>query len=740
MRSSNGRFIHRESIMQNIRPQTFAYGPASCFLILICFCTGLGRIQAEGTNGIPQVFRIGPDNFTLRFEVGYDGRIYQRALGGPDEKLERDDEAYPQSGDGYVWEPALQVVHADGNTSTELKFAGISRTNRNDGCEKVRINLRDTAYDFDVALCFQTHRQSGVIEQWTEIVHHEPGLVTLQKMASTSLRIGKNAYLTHFFGDWAKEMMHPITEKLTLGTKSLDSKLGVRATQYQSTSFLLSLDGPPEEDRGRTLIGSLAWSGNFQCEFDDYGRGVRAVCGINPQAMAYQLPAGQVFVTPRMIWAWSTNGVGDASRKLHAWARDFGLRDGHQLRPVLLNNWEATGFDFDFQRIAGLFGPAAEAGTELFLLDDGWFGNKYPRINDGAGLGDWQPNHQRLPQGLEPLAAKATNQGLRFGIWVEPEMVNPKSELFEHHPDWIIRQPKRDLDFWRNQLVLDLARPEVQDFEWESIQSVLGVPGVSFVKWDCNRHASQPGSSWLPSSRQGELWIDYVHALYGLMAKTAAKYPGTEMMLCSGGGGRADYGALPYFHEFWPTDNTDPVNRVCIQWNYSYFFPANAMAAHVTRAGKRPMHFACCVAMSECFGMDLDLAKLSPEDKSILTGAIRAYKQIREVVQWGELYRLEDPNSNDRGALNYVSTDHFRAVLFVFQMRNHSRSPVRPEGIDPDKVYLIHELNPAPGRKRLEQDGEVISGANLLRDGIVPSCSNAIEACVIELKLVSPKK
>jgi alpha-galactosidase len=742
MRDSNGRCNNRESAMRNPRPPTIAYCPTIWLFSLAVFIGSLSFAAAgvSDTNTFPQTFRVGTDAFALRFEVGRDGRLYQRALGDTNEKLGRDDEAYPQSGDGYVWEPALQVVHADGNTSTELKFTGLFRTNDNSGSELVRINLRDTAYDFEVALCFQSHRPGGVIEQWAEITHHESGPVMLQKMASTSLRVGKGVYLTHFFGDWAKEMMSPITEKLTPGTKSIDSKLGVRATQYQSTSFMLSFDGPPQEKRGRVLIGSLAWSGNFQCEFDDYGRSVRAVCGINPQTTTYQLPPGQIFVTPRMIWSWSTNGAGDASRNLHAWARDFGLRDGHKLRAVLLNNWEATGFDFDFQRITSLFDPAKEVGAELFLLDDGWFGNKYPRINDRAGLGDWQPNHERLPQGVGPLAAEAVKRGLRFGIWLEPEMVNPKSELFEQHPDWIIRQPKRELDFWRNQLVLDLVRPEVQDFEWQSLQSILEVPGVSFVKWDCNRHVSQPGSSWLPADRQGEIWIDYVHALYGLMAKTAAKFPETEMMLCSGGGGRADYGALPYFHEFWPTDNTDPVARVCMQWNYSYFFPAISMAAHVTHAGKRPMHFACCVAMSECFGMDLDLVKLSSDNRNVLTEAVQAYKKIRDVVQLGDLYRLEDPNSSDRGALNYVSADQTRAVLFVFQMRNQSHAPVRPEGISPEKSYLVHELNPAPGREKLKQEGQIISGAKILQEGIEPSCHNTTEACVVELTATSAKQ
>jgi len=566
-------------------------------------------------------------------------------------------------------------------------------------------------------------------------VEHEPGTVTLERMASTALLLpSTNVWLTHFFGDFEQEMLKPITEEITPGTKVLDSKLGVRANQFQNPSFIVSLDGPPEENSGRVLAGSLEWSGSFQCAFDDNGTGIRALCGVNPFASAYHLKPDEKFTTPKMIWSWSTNGLGDMSRKLHAWARDYGMRNGHQTRNVLLNNWEATGFDFDFNRIAGLFGPAKELGVELFLLDDGWFGNKYPRVNDHAGLGDWQPNHQRLPDGLAPLAATAVKDGLRFGIWMEPEMVNPQSELFDQHPDWVIAQPKRALELTRNQMVLDLTRPEVQAFEWQSIQNILGVPDITYAKWDCNRYLTQPGSSYLAANRQSELWIDYVNALYALMDKTAKAYPETELMLCSGGGGRADYGALKYFHEFWPSDNTDAIMRVPMQWDYSYFFPLMAVASHVTHSGDRPMHFACSVAMSARFGMDLDLNKLSAQDKAVCAGAISAYKQIREVTQLGDLYRLENPHKTFRGALDFVSPDQARAVVFAFQLQDGPPAPVHPQGLDPAKTYTVHELNPAPGRAPISQEGRTFTGEELMRNGIVPSCAHAVEACVIELK------
>ncbi|HWQ92926.1 MAG TPA: alpha-galactosidase, partial [Clostridia bacterium] len=365
--------------------------------------------------------------------------------------------------------------------------------------------------------------------------------------------------------------------------------------------------------------------------------------------------------------------------------------------------------------------------------DDGWFANKYPRVNDKAGLGDWEPNAKRLPQGLAPLARAAMDQGLDFGIWIEPEMVNPKSELFERHPDWVIRQPKRELELQRNQLTLDLTRPAVQAFEWKTIRDILSVPDISYAKWDCNRYLTQPGSPWLDKDRQSHLWIDYVQALYALMDRTAKTFPKTELMLCSGGGGRVDYGSLKYFHEFWPSDNTDPVRRVTMQWDYSYFFPAMTISSHVTHWGNRPMHFACAVAMSGRFGMDLDLAKLPAADKEICAGAISAYKRVRDVIHLGELFRLERPHGATRGAINYVGPDRSRAVLFIFQLKDGQAAPVRPQGLDPLARYVVRELNPAPGRPAIAQEGKTLTGEELMRDGLVPSCSRAVEACAIEL-------
>lgn len=751
--SGDGRILWKSGVLRGNNPaMTMDVDLTGIRTLMLCVNDGgdgvsydhadWAEARIETTDGTPAPTALPTDSsvqlslktWSLDFEVGSDDRLYQRVLeAGKDDRPQRGDEAYPQAGDGYIWEPALQVTHADGNTSTALLFDGVERIKEAEGRELVKIKLVDPAYPFQVTLCFRVHHDLDVLEEWTEIRHEESGAVKLDRMASTALDLPpQNVLLTHFHGDWADEM-NPVSETLTPGTKILDSKIGVRAHQFGNPSFLLSFDGPINETSGRVLAGSLAWSGSFQCAFDHTGRRIRALCGVNPYASTYALQPKSTFTTPVMIWVWSSNGAGEMSSKLHAWARDFGFRNGHEVRATLLNNWEATGFNFDFKRIADLFEPAKKLGFELFLLDDGWFGNKYPRINDHAGLGDWEPNRKRFPNGMAPLAQEAVKTGLRFGIWLEPEMVNPRSELFEKHPDWVIRQPKRELELQRHQLTLDLTRPEVQDYEWSIIKKTLSVTDISYAKWDCNRYLTQPGSSYLGPDRQSHLWIDYVHALYALMDRTAKEFPKTELMLCSGGGGRVDYGALRYFHEFWPSDNTDPARRVIMQWNYSYFFPVMTLSSHVTHWGNRPMHFACTVAMSARFGMDIDLARLPDEDKAICAGAIGAYKKIRDVTHLGELYRLENPNDAVRGAINFVSKDRSRAVLFVFQLKDGQALPAHPRGLDPAKKYVIHELNPAPGRAAIPQEGNTFTGEELMREGIVPSCSKAIEACVIEL-------
>src|SRR5690606_23827695 len=343
---------------------------------------------------------------------------------------------------------------------------------------------------------------------------------------------------------------------------------------------------------GRVLMGGLEWSGNFKNEFEvDPLNNLRIISGINNYASKYDLDPNETLETPKFWFTLSNQGKGEASRNIHNWARNYKILDGRGSRLTLLNNWEATYFDFDEKKLKKLIGDTRKLGVDLFLLDDGWFGNKYPRNSDNAGLGDWQVNKKKLPNGIGTLVKEAKKNDVKFGIWIEPEMVNPDSELYEKHPDWVIKQPNRPEHYFRNQLVLDLSNPEVQDFVYDIVDDLFTEnPSLAYIKWDCNAIIYNAYSDHL-KDQQSELYVKYVQGLYNVLERIRAKYPTVPMMLCSGGGGRVDYGALKYFTEFWPSDNTDPLERVFMQWEYSYFYPSVAVAAHVTHWGDQTLKF-----------------------------------------------------------------------------------------------------------------------------------------------------
>jgi alpha-galactosidase len=715
---------------------------------LLALGPGEAGAQTNGGNADSRVITIATAHSSLVLFTGADGRLYQLHYGGADQNAPaprrapgRDVEFFPQYGDGlgenFIPEPALQATHTDGNMSTDLIYSKHNTETVDANVRVTRIELKDPAYPFFVTLCLKSYHDEDMIEQWAEIRHDESGPVVLYRYASCApLWQAKEYWLTQFHGDYAREAALT-EEKLGPGLKALDSHIGVRATRYCLSSFILSLDGPASEETGEVVGGSLEWSGSFELAFEqDPKNHLRALCGINPLGEQYHLPRGEVFKTPAMLWTWSAGGKGQVSRNFHRWALRYGLRDGGKPRPVLLNNWEATGMKFDENLIVSLFDGAKEIGADTFLLDDGWFGNAHPRNQDNAGLGDWEANTNKLPRGLAQLAAEAGRRGVNFGIWIEPEMVNPSSDLFGEHPEWAMQEAHRKPDLSRNQLDLDLSRPAVRDFVWSVVDKTFGTPGVSYVKWDCNRFVTQPGSTYLPPEQQSDLLVDYNFALYDVMARMAKKYPRVMVMECSGGSGRADYGAMKYFDSFWPSDNTDPRDRVKIQWSFSHFFPAAALADHVTQMGNRPLKFALDVAMSGALGVDMDLRKLSSDQRTALASGIAVYKQkIRDVVEQGGLYRVESPYEKPRAALDFVSTDLSRAVLFVYQLEDAKAEPVKPRGLDPQRRYHIAELNlPAGAKSQLAEDGQTVDGATLMRDGLAPPCEKRFQSAVIELE------
>lgn len=646
--------------------------------------------------------------------------------------------AYTTAGSRNLAEPALTVIHADGNTSLDLRYVSHKTENVSKDVKLTSILLKDPAYPFQVTLYYKTYANYDVIEQWSVITHQEKKDVTLQKFASANLHITANEYwLTQYHGDWAKEMQ-PEESKLTHGIKTLDSKLGTRANLFQPSVFMISLDKPSTEDDGTIIYGAMEWSGNFRIDLElDPQDNLRVLAGINNFASTYSLKPKEEFQTPVFLYTISHQGKGLASRQLHAWARDHKLLDGNGNRLTLLNNWEATYFDFNEQKLFALLKDTKALGVDLFLLDDGWFANKYPRNGDTAGLGDWEVNKTKLPNGISSLVKEAANNNVKFGIWIEPEMVNPKSELYEKHPDWVIKQPAREEHYFRNQLVLDLSNPKVQEFVFSVVDKLFTEnPTLAYIKWDCNAVIFNAYSAY--QKNQSHLYLEYVRGLYDVLKKIRAKYPTVPMMLCSGGGGRVDYAALQYFTEFWPSDNTDPLERIFMQWEYSHFYPAVSVSNHVTEWGKQSLKYRVDVAMMGKLGFDIVVHDLPANDLKFAQEAIRNYNTLKPVIWKGDLYRLVDPKKNSTASLMYVSADKAQAVMFNYLISNRydegSKLPVRLKGLDPAKTYKIREINLYPGQNSSITSETVYSGDFLMKAGFNPAVNNGRKSVILVIE------
>lgn len=672
---------------------------------------------------------IETEHTSLILGIGKNGRVYQsyfgeRFLNSTDnQKAPQGKEAYITGGMEDQFQPAIRITHTDNNPSLELFYSGTEmQKNGNDITETI-ISLKDPKYPVTVKLHYQAYLHEDVIKTWTEIINEEKGMITLNDYASSMLHFDASAYwLTQFHGDWAYEMQMQESQ-LTSGIKEIDSKLGTRADMYQSPLFMLSLNKLSDETSGEVIAGTLAWTGNFRFHFEqDQNNSLRVISGINPYASAYQLQAGKTFTTPAFIFSYSAHGRGQVSRNLHAWARNHDVLDGNKPRLVLLNNWETTKFDFNEQQLDGLLDNTVKIGADLFLLDDGWFGNKYPRNSDKAGLGDWQETKTKLPNGIGYLIKQAQTKGTKFGIWIEPEMVNPKSELYEKHPDWILKLPNRAGNYYRNQLVLDLTNPEVANFVFKTMDDLIGKnPGLAFIKWDCNRLMSNTWSPYL-KDKQSNLYVDYVYNLYDVLKRLRVKYPHLPIMLCSGGGARTDYEALKYFTEFWASDDTDPLERVYIQWGYSNFFPSNTITSHVTSWGKQSLKFRTDVAMMGKLGYDINVDKLSPDEITFTQQAIKNYKRLSEIIWYGNLYRLVSPYETNRAVLMYVDSARSKSVLFNYNLNIREREQVnrvKLQGLDPQRQYKVEEINLIPNTKPILVDnGHTFSGDFLMKVGL----------------------
>ncbi|RLT76671.1 alpha-galactosidase [bacterium J10(2018)] len=637
---------------------------------------------------------------------------------------------YPSYGMSTVSETAVGAVHADGNMTLDLVVDNVSR--RKDGNRDVTtVALKDKHYPFFVNVNYGTYPDEDVIETWTEISHQEKGKVALTQFASGYLpvRYG-DVWLSQLYGSWANEGR--VDEApLNHGMKVIKNKDGARNSHTSHGEVMLSLDGKARENEGRVIGAALCYSGNYKLRFDtDDSNYHHFFAGINEENSEYNLPKNEVFATPPLALTYSEEGLSGVSRNFHKWGRNHKLAHGDKQRKILLNSWEGVYFDINEEGMAQMMDDIASMGGELFVMDDGWFGVKYPRNNDSTSLGDWTVDTRKLPSGIQGLIDTAKKKGIKFGIWIEPEMTNTLSELYEKHPEYIIKPANREPNLGRGgtQLVLDLGNPKVQDLVFHVVDTLMTkYPELDYIKWDANAPIMNHGSQYLTSDNQSHLYIEYHRGFEKVLDRIRAKYPDVTIQACASGGGRANYGVLPWFDEFWVSDNTDALQRVYMQWGTSYFFPAIAMASHISAAPNHqtfrtiPLKYRIDVAMSGRLGMEIQPKNMTAEEIDMCRKAIAEYKDIRPVVQFGDIYRLLSPyDKKGAASLMYVTPEKDKAVYYWWKTEtfaNQQLPRVTMAGLDPDKNYKVHELNRIDN-KPLSYEGKSFSGKFLMSNGL----------------------
>ena len=635
---------------------------------------------------------------------------------------------YPCYGIIGTEEAAFAAIQADGNRTVQLRIES-AETTPWDGGNQLCVTCKDAFYPLTVKIHFKTFKDQDMIETWTETINEGKKPVTLTRFDSGHLPIRvDDVWISTLYGTWANEG-RVNTEPLTRGWKVIRNIDGTRNSHTSHGEVMISLDGKPRENAGRVIGAALCWGGNYELRFQtndsDYHH---FFAGILPEHDNVVLAKGKSFATPHLALSFSNDGLSGVSRNFHRWGRKYMLRHGDQERRILLNSWEGVYFDINEDGMKQMMDDIASMGGELFVMDDGWFGDKYPRNNDHTSLGDWTTDTRKLPNGVPGLVKAATERGIKFGIWVEPEMTNTVSELYEAHPDWIIKAANRDIVKGRGgtQVVLDMSKKEVQDFAFSVIDNVMKEnPDIAYIKWDANAPISMDSSN-----------IAYWQGFYAMVERVREAYPDLTIQDCASGGGRANWGVLPWFDEFWVSDNTDALQRVYMQWGTSYFFPAIAMASHISATPNHTVYrttslkYRIDVAMSGRLGMEIQPKNMTEQEKDICRKAIADYKRIRPIVQFGDIYRLVSPYDN-RGfaSLMYVAENKDKAVAYWWKIANFydEHFPrLRFAGLDPERSYRVTELNRLD-ISPLAYEGKSFTGRFLMESGLEIPATNNVE-------------
>ena len=644
-------------------------------------------------------------------------------------------DVYPPYGMWPQSAAAVSLRHADGNLTTQLYLTEVKQEG-----DKTTFTLKDPQYPTTVNVYFLARPDVDMIETWTDITNGEKQTVTLLQFASGVLPIRRGeVWMSHLYGSWANEGQL-VQEPVSQGIKMITNHDGVRNSHTDHAEVMFSLDGRPQELSGDVIGAALCYWGNYKLKVvTDDTEYHYFFAGIDEENSEYHLKKGETFTTPHLALTFSKEGLSGVSRNFHRWGRKYMLANGQTERKILLNSWEGVYFDINQQGMDQMMADIASMGGELFVMDDGWFGDKYPRKVDNSSLGDWVVDKTKLPEGIEGLLRDAKKHGIKFGIWIEPEMANTVSELYEKHPDWVIKAPKRDLALGRGgtQVVLDLCNPKVQDFVFGIVDNLMTkYPEIDYIKWDANAPIMNHGSQYLPMADQSHLYIDYHRGLEKVCQRIRAKYPTLTIQACASGGGRANWGLLPYFDEFWVSDNTDALQRIYMQWGTSYFFPAIAMASHISATPNHTVYrttslkFRIDVAMSGRLGMEIQPKNMTEEEKDLCRKAIAEYKQIRPVVQFGDIYRLLSPyDHKGLASLMYVTEQKDKAVFYWWkteQFQNEHLPRIKMAGLDPTATYRVHELNRID-LQPLSCEGKTFTGAFLMNHGLEMPYTHNVE-------------
>lgn len=687
---------------------------------------GIFHLQSRGMSYIIGLENNYPSHIYWGKKLRHDGNLDGLYLTAQHGGLDRLPQEYPQYGTGDFRIPAYQVKLEDGTRITELKYTGYRvlkgkpplaglpsvYVESEDEADTLELLMRDDYAKLNVTLRYTIYKDTDVVTRSVQLENEGASSLELKRALSASVDFpAVEMDMIYLAGAWAREG-NVTRRRLVQGGTRIESRRGT--SSHQLNPFAALAKPGTDEHQGEVFGFSLVYSGGFEAEaeVDSFGT-TRFAIGLNSFDFSWKLDPGESFQTPEAVMVYSGEGLGGMSRIYHRLYRTRLSRGEYRdkERPILVNNWEATYFNFNTDKLEAIAAEGAKLGIELFVLDDGWFGK---RDSDNSSLGDWTEDLRKLPGGLSDLAKRVNSHGMKFGLWVEPEMISPDSELYRSHPDWCLHVPGRRRSEARWQLVLDYTREDVRQYIFDSLSKIFSTVPVTYIKWDMNRTLTEIGSAELPADRQGETAHRFVLGLYELLERLTSAFPHILFESCSSGGGRFDPGMLYYMPQTWTSDNTDAVERLKIQYGTSLVYPVSAMGAHVSAVPNHqvgritPLSFRGDVAMSGNFGYELDLTKFTVEEKELVKEQVANYKDVRSLVQQGNLYRLRSPFEGNETAWMFVSEDQREALVYYFRvmaMPNPPRRSLLLNGLNPDYNYKLADNGEVYGGDRLMQVG-----------------------------------